>query len=69
MSRIDEAGDFRMLLAIRAAMRPAYPVIAIPIECPVIIAKRKRRGMRRIMRETARPFEQLARVLRRVCRA
>jgi FkbM family methyltransferase len=51
--------DFRFLPTIRAAMAETAPPIPAPLK------KKKRRGLRRVMREIARPFEQLSEALRK----
>jgi FkbM family methyltransferase len=53
-----EAADFRFLSAIRAAMRQDMPT-------PLPVSKRKKRhGLRRLLREVSRPFEQISRAMR-----
>jgi FkbM family methyltransferase len=51
--------DFRFLPAMRAAMAETPPPIPAPLK------KKKRRGLHRVMREIARPFEQLSQAVRR----
>lgn len=60
------APDFRILNVMRAAMRPSHEGAAFPIE---LHPHKKRRGVRRILREIARPFEQLGRLCRRFVKA
>lgn len=57
LTDVTEAPDFRMLSVIRAAMRRSQIPAAAPIELRP--RKKKRRGVRKILREVARPFEQL----------
>ena len=57
-----EAADFRMLVIMRAAMKP------LPSRCAPIfplMPEKNRRGLRRVLRVFARPFEQLGKAFRR----
>jgi FkbM family methyltransferase len=56
------APDFRILTVMRAAMRPSHEGGAFPTA--LRSGKKKRGRIRRILREVARPFEQLARSCR-----
>jgi FkbM family methyltransferase len=54
-----DAANFRFLSAIRGAMRQDMPA-------PLPVSKRKkRRGLRRVLHEFARPFEQISRAVRK----
>lgn len=53
-----EAANFRFLSAIRAAMRQDMPT-PLPV-----LKRKKRRGLRRLLREVARRFEQVSRAMR-----
>jgi FkbM family methyltransferase len=61
------APDFRFLTVMRAAMRQSHEGIAFPIE--LHSHEKKRRGIRRVLREIARPFEQFGRLCRRFFKA
>lgn len=63
MTGVTKAPDFRMLAAMRAAMRQSHAVTALPIEDAS--PKTKRRGLRRVLREIARPFERVGKSCRR----
>lgn len=67
MTGATAAPDFRILTLMRAAMRPSHEGGAFPIELQS--HRKRRRGMRRILREIARPFERLGRLYRRLSRA
>jgi hypothetical protein len=57
------AADFRMLIIIRATMRPSQSAIVSP---PPLVLERERRGVgRRLLREFARPFEWIGKAVRR----
>jgi hypothetical protein len=55
-------GDFRMLIVVRAAMKPTSVAVA---ESFMLVPEKKRRGLRRVLREFARPFERLGKAFRR----
>jgi hypothetical protein len=60
MTGATASADFRMLVIMRAAMRERVAVRNI-----VPLGEKKRRGIKRVMREIARPFERFAKVCRK----
>ena len=57
------APDFRILVIMRAAMRVSPERVAVRNIVP--FSKKKRRGVKRVMREIARPFERFAKSCRK----
>jgi len=63
MTGITKIPDFRMLTIMRAAMRSSPAGVSVlPAQR---YSKEKRRGMRRVWREIARPFERFAKACRK----
>lgn len=63
MTGATAAADFRMLVIMRAAMRVSPERVVVRNVVP--LRKKKRRGVKRVMREIARPFERFAKSCRK----